>query len=70
MENGRIHIVGGRTTSATSVIYDPVGNTYSSTYATTNAGVVNTLIHPTTGKPFAFGALSSAPMYANIFDGL
>ena len=70
MEDGRIHIIGGSTTSATSTIYDPVSDSYSATYATTNAGASNALVHPISGKPFAFGALSSAPMYADIFDGL
>lgn len=70
MENGKIHIIGGSLTSATSVIYDPATNTYSSTYATTNASVTNALVHPVSLKPFAFGANSSAPMYANLFDGL
>ena len=70
MENGKIHIIGGSLTSATSVIYDPATNTYSSTYATTNASVTNALVHPVSLKPFAFGAASSAPMYANLFDGL
>ena len=69
MENGKIHIICGSITSATSVIYDPVSNTYSNTYAMSNASMSNALIHPTTGKPFAFGAASSAPMYANTFDG-
>ncbi len=70
MENGKIHIIGGSKTSATSVIYDPTSNTYSSTYPMTNAEISNALIHPVSGKPFAFGANSSAPMYANLFDGL
>ncbi len=70
MENGQIHIICGSITSATSVIYDPISNTYSSTYPMTNASISNAIIHPVSGKPFAFGAGSSAPMYANIFDGL
>lgn len=70
MENGKIHIVGGRATSATSVLYDPATDSYSSTYATVTAHTHNVLVHPVSLKPFAFGAGSSAPMYANHFDGL
>lgn len=71
MADGRVHIVNGCNSPYTSIIYDPVANTHSSTYSMgTNQFRRTTIAHPINGKPVALDIWSSGtPIRMSIFSG-